>query len=439
MYPAALKARENYAYEDAIKYLLIYKELLEKNKTGGSRDLIECTKTLGEIYLIIGKNDEALSLFQLILPKIKEKLKKAHIYMNISQAYFKKWDCENCEYFAKAGLELLGEKLPLQKKHVMLEIIKEVAKHLVHMLLPGIFIRKKKIRNYEKYQLLIWFYYSLSWMYIIVDTLKFTRTIFRALNICVKKIGLSKEYAMYLGGTASVLMAIPLFKISIKYHNKALHIKRMLNDRWGEGQSLQVVGCYYQWKGDFQKSTAFLRQSLEIMKSIGDLKEMAFTMQNIRNNYWYLGLYKDALLANQQYYEMVKKAKDDYAIADALATDTILYIEKGDYEAAQECLDKLNDIKFNTIDDMNFFERNCHSGLLSLKANNSKEAIKKLEKAKNIFETNNLLMQYSCLIYNYLSGAYMVFYNKQKQLDPGYQNRGIIKKISKYCRHMWGC
>ena len=108
--------------------------------------LIECFEHLGEIYLISGKSNKALSIYSQILPVIKDKIRKARIYMNMSQACFKKRDITHCEYYAKIGLSLLGERLILDKNRMYIHIPIEIIKHFIHMLFPFFFIREKNRR-----------------------------------------------------------------------------------------------------------------------------------------------------------------------------------------------------------------------------------------------------------------------------------------------------
>lgn len=433
-YPASLFAKENYAYDDAVRYLKIYKQNLEKNGMEETELWIDCIITLGEIYLITGKNDEALSLYERILPIIDGKIKKARIYMHISQAYFKKWDRVKCVYFARQGLKLLGEPLPSRNPRVWIDIIIEAAKHVVHMLLPWIFIRKKKPVNYEKYSLIIWFYYSLCWLYVLIDTPKFIRSTLRGINICTRKIGISKEYGMYLGGVGSAIMSIPFFKLSFRYLSKALEIKRKLNDKWGEGQILFFFGCYYQWKGDYLQSKKYFKKSLTIMKRVGDIKEMAFTIDSLSMNYRYMSLYEDSLAYNQDYYKAGKDAHDDYAISGSISRRLMIFFEKGDYKELGKWLKEIENYTLEEKYDLANIDKHTYSGYLSLHKENIKEAISYFEKGKEIFEHSHLLMQYSCYVYTHLSEVYLIYYNNMKQTKNNVDKRNIRKKIFKYCR-----
>ena len=119
------------------------------------------------------------------------KIEKAKIYKQITHAYFKKGNWDESEKYAKIGLKLLGENLPVKKIGVIFDILKEIVILFRNLLFPFIFIRKKPHKNSEKYKLIIWYYYAIGWVYSVSDTLKFVRSILRMKNISERKIGLS--------------------------------------------------------------------------------------------------------------------------------------------------------------------------------------------------------------------------------------------------------
>ncbi len=124
-YPAGIKAKENYAYEEAIRCLSFINRITEGKGEEGKELWINTNRNIIEIYLVIGKNDEAIEISGKILPFIADKLNKAEICKQISTAYFKKGDWRNCEEYGRKGLSLLGEKLPVENVAIIFRIIND--------------------------------------------------------------------------------------------------------------------------------------------------------------------------------------------------------------------------------------------------------------------------------------------------------------------------
>ena len=85
------------------------------------------------------KKTDGFSLRQVIariLPLIHDRLKKAHISQQIMMAYFRKCDFDACEKWAKSGLEILDESLPISRPAVLGRAVKESVRHLLSDPLP---------------------------------------------------------------------------------------------------------------------------------------------------------------------------------------------------------------------------------------------------------------------------------------------------------------
>jgi len=83
-YPAGIKAKEHYAYEEALRYLSLIDRIIEDRGGRGKELWINTNRNISEIYLIISKNDEAIDISRKILPFLESKIKKADIYKQMS-------------------------------------------------------------------------------------------------------------------------------------------------------------------------------------------------------------------------------------------------------------------------------------------------------------------------------------------------------------------
>ncbi len=274
-YPAGLKAKENFAYNEALKYFLQVKTLAEERIEKERKLWVNTNKNISEIYLIIGKNDEAIEINNRLLSFISTKLDIADVYKKTSEAFLKKGDWRNCEEYGRIGLSILGEKLPIRNAFVILRILKELLLHTLHTFFPVLFFRKKRNPEEDKYKLIVGFYKNLSWMYYLTDVLKAVSSALRALNLSESRVGYSAELGFFIAGYATICMAVPLFKQAIKFHNKALEYRKEMDDTWGYAQSLQWLSICYQWKGEFETSNRYFEESSAIFKKIGDLWELS--------------------------------------------------------------------------------------------------------------------------------------------------------------------
>ncbi len=179
----------------------------------GGPEWLLCIEKTGEINLRIGRNDEGISLFNKILPFVKDNRRKANLYMQLCIAFFKKGDWKMCEANAKVGLALLGESLPTSGPAFALSILREALVHLLHNFIPALGSRAPRKESRPEQSMIVWFYLRLCYAYLLGNGLKyFLRSTLRMLNICESKIGPSRDLGMAMAGYASLCMAIPLFR-----------------------------------------------------------------------------------------------------------------------------------------------------------------------------------------------------------------------------------
>ncbi|MBN1897988.1 MAG: diguanylate cyclase [Spirochaetes bacterium] len=432
MLPAALKARANYANEESIRYYTLGIELLEEKNKKNSIQWIKAKEGLSDQYLVTGQCDDAIKICRELLPLKEKKIEKARVYRKIGVAYFKKGDWELCENNLVEGLAMLGEKVPLKKSHIISALLRELIVHILHSLFPSLPRHRKKVKPDDKE--LIWFYLTINWMYILSNILKFICSVLRTLNICESRIGKSRELGIGLGGYASLCMAIPLFKRSIKYHIRGLKLREDLRDEWGVAQSLQWLGYCYKWKGEYQKSAEYFQQSLEKFQKIGDLWEIGMVYNGLGYQYRYEGNFQKALAIFTQYLEISEKILDDYGVASCKNSMAHCYIDLEDYKTGE----KLTREILALSEEKKLWIENCaaniHMGRLEMSRGNFDKAIPYLEKARKLDKENEFLKEYSVYGYPYLSIAYIEDYKIRVEKLKNKKKKSELKKIKKSCK-----
>lgn len=432
--PAAEKAKGGYANEDAVRYYSIGINILEDKGHKGSPEWIKAKEGLTTVCLTTGKNDEAIEIAHQVLPLKETPIEKARVYRQIGTAYFKKGDWKNCEDTIAEGLALLGEKIPRTKTQVISSLIRELSFHILHCLFPKFLLRKEGKLIKPEYLEISLSYLPLNWMYILTDVWKFTCSILRMLNLSEARIGKSKELGMSLGGYASLCMAIPLFKRAIKYHQKALNMRRELQDGWGIAQSLQWMGYCYSWKGDYQKSIELFEQAKDKFQRMGDMWELEMVINGLAVGYYYKGNYSEALDYFYQYLEISKKIKDDFGIASSRDGILLACTEKGEFAKAEEEGNKA--LEFSEENEIWFVNCTAHAdfGDFLLERGKWDEAIKHLEKAKKLYEENTFLKDYTVRVYPFLTQAYIEKFKVESSEFKVGEQKPELDKIKTLCK-----
>ncbi len=428
-YPAGMKAKANHASEEALAYLFEAIRVWEKREGKFGIQWQDCMESIGEIYMVMGRNEDAVSTFNSLIPLKKRRLARASLYKKISQTYFNKSDYENCEKYGAIGLKELKENLPMKKTSIIVGIIKELSVHLLLSLLPVRYYKKRKAKNEEKYKLIIGFYYSLGWTYILTDITKFIRAILRMLNLSRVKLGESKEMGLSMAAYASLLMAVPLFKSAVKWHEKALQFRKEINDIWGVGESLQFMGVCYQWKADFKKSIACFNKSIETLKKTGDFKEIILALTNLALGYNYLAAYQEQERIEEQVKEYSNRLNDMYGLTERFQRLGIIQLEKGNYAEAEKVFVETAEGNKKQGFLMPLCEVYIYLGVLSYEKDDLAKSLSYLKEAKTLNETNYFMKQYIVLLYTHLAELHILEYLQKKDDMAAAVRKKNLRKI----------
>ncbi|MGE5405903.1 MAG: protein kinase domain-containing protein, partial [Candidatus Saccharibacteria bacterium] len=430
-YPAGKKACENYAYDQAIKYLSLAVMLMEERDEKGSDKWIECMEYIGAVYSTIGKNDEAIELFNTILPSLKTTKQKANAYRNISHSYYNKGHWLDSERYGKLGLALLGERIPEGKLAVVAGIIWQVIVRAAQSLVPWLYNRVKTGTRSEEAKEIVSFYFILLWAYALSGVLEFAYGTYRLVNLSRSRTGLSKETALSISGYANMLGAIAMFGSAEKYHKQALELKEILKDEWGMAQSYQWMGYMREWAGEYEKAMEYFDKALEMFKRMGDMKEYNMTLNGLVHCCYYLGDYEKMKDFNSRHLESAVRTTDNYAITAANIYNVQYFREKDHFGKAELCgLDSFNR-SFEAEDWFNYCSANIELAILFMDRDDFKKAIEYLERARDLYQTNTFLQQYTVLLFYSLAEAYIADYKANIMSQTPAEKKSYLKKIEK--------
>ena len=446
--PAAEQARDNFANEDAIRYYKMAQELMESAGLMESDPWLGVRVNLGKLTLNIGRYDESITILQSVLPRMESPLEKAKIYREICTAFLKKGDKVKCEENGKLGLRLLGEYLPVTKHGVYINIFVEFLRRGIHDLFHFMYRnremkRQKNKSRYEKDRLIVWFYITLNWIYIINDLDKFIRCSIRMYNLAESRLGKSKELGMAMGAYAALIMAIPLFRTSLRIHFRALKMRKELKDDWGISQSLQWIGYCYQWMGEYHESQKNFEQARQGFSRIGDMWEQGITEGGMDLNCIYLSEYDESIEYLHSYLKISEYSKNYFGLSSVYVDYMWLNNERGDFVLANVWTEKCSKLLADYPIPISICNYHTYYGEQCLIREDFTEAVKHLEEAKLVHENNSLMDQYVNQLYADLAEAYlgMYFIESNKHLKKRYMHFAVkmsdtaMKKNRKWVTH----
>lgn len=429
VFPAARKARDGYANEEAIKYYQLGLFLLEQTGGKGNAEWIRAQEEMIEACLTIGQSDRAIAVSMELLPLRKTALEKAQTYRRMGLASFKKGLYPESEKYYDQALRLLGKRLPMTVFAIILSMLKELFIHSLHTVFPALFSRREGKQVSVRDRELNHIYHSLSWLYILSDTFKFINNSIHTLNFGQSRMGLSKELGLSISTYASFLSAVPLFRGAGRYHQAGLELREKLADEWGIAQSLQFMGFNLNWMGKLEKSMEVFEKSREKFQRIGDMWELGMVVNGLGFCHYYQSRYDRAIYYFTEYLNISEKIKDDNGVASAMENLGYQYLELGNYAKAEE----LGKNALAIAERMNIALEICDSsyelGYLELERKNYREAIKYLEKAREVDRSNQLLKHYTVNIYHSLTEARIGEFKSRAGMLSGKDFRKEIKKI----------
>ncbi|HCL57411.1 MAG TPA: hypothetical protein DHW82_10445 [Spirochaetia bacterium] len=431
-FKAGLSAKNLFIHEKALRYLFLSQKLLKKRGFEGKKEWLETSENIGEIYLIIGKVDQALAVYQEILLFKKTTYEKAAIYQKLSFAYFKKGDPVSSEKFAHMSLALLKERCPKTKIVFFIKLVKELFFYGLISILPD-FLLKKTIRNRAVNCLKVWNYYTLDLIYAFNSLFKYSYTILRSLNIS-KRIGQSSELALTLNSYSGFFLNFSFFKKALSYNIKAMEIQKKLKNQWGIARTHQTIGFIYQYQAEYDKSIESLSKSIEIFEKIGDLRELGISLYLLSQNYYYAGDYKKSSEINTRYMELFNQTKDNYGISGSLAGLAKVAIEKGSLDEAEGFIQTGLELSEENQLWYVYSALNMEQGVLFLKKGEPVQALNYLEKAKEIYYSKRFFKPNISLIFPLFSEAYLLDFQEKSFSLSLKEKKHYLHKIKKSVR-----
>ncbi|MEE3718851.1 tetratricopeptide repeat protein [Tumidithrix elongata RA019] len=123
---------------------------------------------------------------------------------------------------------------------------------------------------------------------------------------------------------------------ALEYYRQSLAIIKEIGDRYKEGLTLNNIGTIYDYLGQYPKALEIYQQALAIQKEIGDRAGAGTTLNNIGAVYRNLGQYPKALAYYQQSLTIIKEIGDRPEEGRTLNNIGLVYDNLGQYSKALE-------------------------------------------------------------------------------------------------------
>jgi len=428
-YPAARRANAEYAYDDAIKYLLAVYNILAKKSKPGEPDWLECTRYLAETYLQARKCDEALSLLNMLLPHMTERVKQASIYLCISKANLLNGDYRKAETSAKTGLKLIGEWLPVNKIGVITGLIREICIHLLFHMLPGVFLKKDTQGVKEEDRLKTDLLYALFPVYNIYEMWKLPRTVLRRLNISEFCIGPSYEQAFSLVQYSVICGILRLYKRAFAFTRRAAAINRKLNDERLKFYIYLNLGFLYGITGKYQDSIKCEQGAFEYFRKTREFIEFYSSAIGLSMGKYELSEFREVVKLDA----LIQKAamnKSDEMLSSTAGFAALAYICSCDFDLAEKRLKKYCDMPERTFE---YCLTNIWLGKLFLEKGDIEQAIFYLKIAHKADRKNEFMRHLINEKENLFTEALLRSFQQTKHALTEKNRKKELKKIGKYC------
>jgi two-component system sensor kinase len=249
----------------------------------------EIAEGFGDVLMLAGRYAEAAEQFESGFALAEGDLAQADIEGKLGELAFKRGDIKSAESRIERALHLLGRRVPRWSATVLLLALWEVLVQVLHTLLPGIFVGRRRSAPRAAERLALRLYSRLAHLY------WFHRGTVAALWAHLRELNLAERYpptpelAQAYSEHAPGMSLIGYFSRGIAYAEKSLAIRKQLGDLWGQGQSLHFHGVVLYAASSFRDCIQKCREAVRLLERTGDYWEVNIARFQIAASLYRLG------------------------------------------------------------------------------------------------------------------------------------------------------
>ncbi|HEX9062603.1 MAG TPA: histidine kinase, partial [Clostridia bacterium] len=424
--PAAKKAKEVYAYNDAMKYLDKY-FLLKTSEDGFLNE--EYTQALieqAEIKNVLGYYDDVIHICEELESRLTDKVQLSKNLLIKTKASFKKIDWTASEKYITEALKILGEKIPERKSSAVFMILRQLLLNIILDALPPGILRTKAAKKPKQLQIAKTYEERIH-MNVFCDAYNTIYNVLRLYYITKARIKEPLYLSIAYAGFGALFSAIPLFKTAEKYLKKSIKIKEKYGDLLGLGQCYQILGFVGIWGGKYSTALEHLGKSMEYYTKVGDLWEIGMSLSGMGFGYHFLGQVDKSIELRLQYFELSKKIGDHFGRTSAMGEIGHVNIEKGEFEKAREYLIESIKISKNYNISLNYVSCILYLGYLELEMEHYEEALSFFEEGRK-YDNRKLINDFIVFLYPMIVEAKIgIFIRDRKKLSQKESKLQLLK------------
>ena len=288
--PYALAAAEDARQRHALAMAEEQYRIAERGAAHADRSTrYRIAEGLGDVLMLRGRYDDAARQSAAARDLAEGDVAKAQIEGKLSELAFKKGHMKTAIEANERALELLGLKIPQWHLTFLAQLVWEACVQVLHSLLPGLFVARKKLEGAEKQLLTVRLLHRLTYCYWFgKGKIPCLWSHLRGMNLA-ELYPPTLELAQAYSHEAPVMSLLAYFSRGVPYAQKAVAICKSLGDLWGQGQSLSYHGLILSVASRFEECIETCREAVRLLERTGDVWEVNIARYHIANSLYRLG------------------------------------------------------------------------------------------------------------------------------------------------------
>ncbi len=230
----------------------------------------------------------------------------------------KRGDLAQAAECLEEALQSLGQSIPRGLITRLFQAAYEILVQLLHSGLPLLLVHRKRCQPPTRQQLTIQLLSRLAYTY------WFTHPRTASLWAHLRGMNLAERYqpssdlAQIYAEHGPAMTLIPCFSRGISYVRRSLEIRRVMNDSWGQGQSLSYYSLVLYAASRFYECANKARDGIELLEKTGDYWQVHIARFLYSTALFRLGNLRQALAEAKLQYQSGVEVGDEQARAYAL-------------------------------------------------------------------------------------------------------------------------
>lgn len=339
------KARESYAYREAVEHYDRAMDCFRVNETPWNREKIECTMDRAIALGVLGENEQAINeLLEVIRQsnKISDRELELDGLLHVCKPYLDTGEYEKAletaeeaenisreiENMEKVADALISSGLSywhMSRYHDAVEYYEKSLKILEET--DGKTVSPSTLNNIGAV------YWNLGEYNRAMEYFK------RSLEI-TERIGDIKTNAACLNNCGLIHWGFCEYRKALEYFMRSLEITERIGNRNSIAANLNNIGKAYEFFGEYSKSLEFLNRSLVIAREIGDPRTESSILANMSDIKRILGEYEVSLGFVNDSLSIRRNTGDRRGVMECLMSEGDTLVMMNNLKSARECFVK---------------------------------------------------------------------------------------------------